>query len=95
MGDSEKARREVRVKSFKRTSGSRICTSGPRWRRPKCETNSKQASRRRSILWPNQKPRVRMRNREDERSWKDVRQAFSQAWKNLEDAFDRANRERV
>jgi uncharacterized membrane protein len=39
--------------------------------------------------------RVRMRNREDERSWKDIRQGFNKAWKDLEDAFDQANRERV
>lgn len=39
--------------------------------------------------------RVRMRNREDERAWTDVRQAFNKAWKDLEDAFDQANRERV
>src|SRR4029077_4105441 len=38
---------------------------------------------------------VRMRNREDERSWKDIRQGFSKAWRDLEDAFDQANRERV
>jgi len=41
------------------------------------------------------KARVRMRNREDERSWKDIRQGFNKAWKDLEEAFDRANQERV
>jgi hypothetical protein len=41
------------------------------------------------------KAQVRMRNREDERSWKDIRQGFSKAWRDLEDAFDQANRERV
>jgi len=39
--------------------------------------------------------RVRMRNREDERSWKDIREGFNKAWKELEEAFDQANRERV
>jgi len=39
--------------------------------------------------------RVHMRNREDERSWKDIRQGFNKAWKDLEDAFDKANRERA
>jgi len=39
--------------------------------------------------------RVRMRNREDERSWNDIRQGFNKAWKDLEEAFDQANRERV
>jgi uncharacterized membrane protein/ElaB/YqjD/DUF883 family membrane-anchored ribosome-binding protein len=39
--------------------------------------------------------RVHMRNIEDERSWKDVREGLNKAWKDLEDAFDRANRERV
>ncbi len=39
--------------------------------------------------------RVRMRNREDERSWEDIRQGFNKAWKDLKEAFDRANRERV
>jgi hypothetical protein len=39
--------------------------------------------------------RVHMRNREDERSWKDIRQGFNKAWKDLEEAFDQANRERV
>jgi uncharacterized membrane protein len=38
---------------------------------------------------------VRMRNREDERAWKDIRQGFNKAWKNLEDAFDQARRERA
>ena len=38
---------------------------------------------------------IRMRKREDERAWKDIRQGFSKAWKNLEDAFDQANHERV
>ena len=41
------------------------------------------------------KANVRMRNREDERAWKDIRQGFNKAWKALEDAFDRANRERA
>lgn len=39
--------------------------------------------------------RVRMRNREDERSWEDIRQGFNKAWKALKEAFDQANRERV
>ena len=39
--------------------------------------------------------RVRMRNREDERSWEDIRQGFNKAWRDLKEAFDRANRERV
>jgi len=39
--------------------------------------------------------RVRMRNREDERAWKDIRQGFNKAWGDLEKAFDQANRERV
>jgi len=39
--------------------------------------------------------RVRMRNREDEQAWKDIRQGFNKAWKDLEEAFDQANRERV
>lgn len=39
--------------------------------------------------------RVRMRNREDERSWNDIRQGFNKAWKDLKEAFDQANRERV
>jgi len=39
--------------------------------------------------------RVRMRNREDERSWEDIRQGFNKAWKDLKEAFDQANRERV
>ena len=41
------------------------------------------------------KAHVRMRNREDERAWKDIRQGFNKAWKDLGDAFDQANRERV
>jgi uncharacterized membrane protein len=41
------------------------------------------------------KARVRMRNREDERSWKDIREGFNQAWRDLEKAFDQANRERA
>lgn len=41
------------------------------------------------------KARVRMRNREDERAWKDIRHGFRKAWKDLENAFDRASRERV
>jgi len=41
------------------------------------------------------KARVQMRNREDERSWKDIRQGFSKAWKDLAEAFDQANSERV
>ena len=39
--------------------------------------------------------RVHMRNREDERAWKDIRQGFNKARKELEDAFDQANRERA
>ena len=39
--------------------------------------------------------RVHMRNREDERAWKDIRQGFNKARKDLEDAFDQANRERA
>jgi uncharacterized membrane protein len=39
--------------------------------------------------------RVRMRSREDERSWKDIRQGFNGAWKDLENAFDEASSERV
>ncbi len=39
--------------------------------------------------------RVRMRNREDERSWKDIRQGINKAWKDLEKAFDKASHERV
>jgi uncharacterized membrane protein/ElaB/YqjD/DUF883 family membrane-anchored ribosome-binding protein len=39
--------------------------------------------------------RVRLRNREDERSWDDIRQGLNKAWKDLEEAFDQANRERV
>ena len=41
------------------------------------------------------KARVRMRNREDERSWNDIRQGFNKAWKDLKEAFDQANGERV
>ena len=41
------------------------------------------------------KATVRMRNREDERSWKDIRQGFNKAWKDLEEAFDEANQERA
>lgn len=41
------------------------------------------------------KARVRMRDREDERSWKDIRAGFSEAAKELEAAFDKANRERA
>jgi len=41
------------------------------------------------------KAKGRIRNREDERASKDIRQGFKKAWKDLEDAFDRANRERV
>lgn len=39
--------------------------------------------------------RVRMRNREDERSWKDIRQGFNKVWIDIEEAFDKASRERV
>jgi uncharacterized membrane protein len=39
--------------------------------------------------------RVHMRNREDDRAWKDIRQGFNKARKDLEDAFDQANRERA
>jgi hypothetical protein len=38
---------------------------------------------------------VHMRNREDDRAWKDIRQGFNKARKDLEDAFDQANRERA
>jgi uncharacterized membrane protein len=38
---------------------------------------------------------VRMRRGEDERSWKDVREGFNKAAKDLELAFQQANRERV
>ena len=39
--------------------------------------------------------RVHMRNLEDERAWKDIRQGFNKAWKDLEESFDQANHERV
>ncbi len=39
--------------------------------------------------------RVRMRNREDEQALKDIRQGFNKAWRDLEEAFEQANRERV
>lgn len=38
---------------------------------------------------------IRMRKREDERAWKDIRQGFNKAWRDLGNAFDQANRERV
>ena len=41
------------------------------------------------------KARVRMRNREDERSWKDIRAGFKKAAKDLETAFEKASHERV
>jgi hypothetical protein len=41
------------------------------------------------------KAHVRMRDREGERAWKDIRQGFNRACKDLEDAFDRATRERA
>jgi ElaB/YqjD/DUF883 family membrane-anchored ribosome-binding protein len=41
------------------------------------------------------KAHLRMRDREGERAWKDIRQGFNKAWKDLEDAFDQANRERA
>lgn len=37
---------------------------------------------------------LRMRNREDERAWKDIREGFNKARRDLENAFDQANRER-
>jgi uncharacterized membrane protein len=42
-----------------------------------------------------QKARLRMRKREDERAWKDIRAGFNQAAKDLEVAFDQAKHERV
>jgi hypothetical protein len=41
------------------------------------------------------KARVRMRNREDERAWKDIRAGFNMAVKDLEAAFDQAKHERA
>ena len=41
------------------------------------------------------KAHVRMRNREDERAWKDIREGFNKARRDLENAFDQANRERA
>jgi uncharacterized membrane protein len=41
------------------------------------------------------KARVRMRNREDERSWKDIQEGFNKAAKDLEGAFNKASHERV
>ena len=41
------------------------------------------------------KARVRTRNLEDERAWKDIRAGFNKAAKDLEAAFDQAKRERV
>jgi uncharacterized membrane protein len=41
------------------------------------------------------KAHVHMRNREDERAWKDIRQGFNKAWQDLANAFDQANRERA
>ncbi len=41
------------------------------------------------------KARVRMRNHEDERALRDIRQGFNKAWKDLEEAFDKAIHERV
>ena len=39
------------------------------------------------------KAHVRMRNREDERAWKDIRQGFNKACKEMADAFDKAEHE--
>lgn len=41
------------------------------------------------------KARVRMRQREGERAWRDIRAGFNKATKDLEAAFDQAKRERV
>jgi len=41
------------------------------------------------------KSRVRTRNREDERAWKDIREGFNKAAKELEGAFDKARHERA
>lgn len=41
------------------------------------------------------KARVRTRNREDERAWKDIREGFNKAAQELEAAFDKARRERA
>jgi hypothetical protein len=41
------------------------------------------------------KAQVRMRKREDERAWKDIREGFNKAAKDLEAAFDQAKHERV
>lgn len=41
------------------------------------------------------KTRVRMRKREDERAWEDIRAGFNKATKDLEVAFDKAKHERV
>jgi hypothetical protein len=41
------------------------------------------------------KARVRMRKKEDERGWKDIRAGFNKAAKDLEAAFDQAKHERV
>lgn len=41
------------------------------------------------------KARVRMRTREDQRAWKDIREGFNKAAKDLETAFDRARHERA
>jgi uncharacterized membrane protein len=41
------------------------------------------------------KARVRMRNREDERAWEDIRAGFNKATEDLEAAFDKAGHERV
>jgi uncharacterized membrane protein len=41
------------------------------------------------------KARVRMRNREDERAWNDIRVGFNKATKDLEAAVDKAGHERV
>jgi len=41
------------------------------------------------------KSRVRTRNREDERAWRDIREGFNKAAKELEAAFDKARHERA
>jgi uncharacterized membrane protein len=41
------------------------------------------------------KARMRMRNREDEQSWKDIREGFNKAAKDVETAIDKARHERA
>jgi uncharacterized membrane protein len=41
------------------------------------------------------KAELRARNREDDHAWAGIRQGFNKAWKDLEDAFERANAERT